>query len=200
VSDFLEENMATVEYNKLVMAGPMCWIALTVDGETTTLAWFVKVRYTVQGSGNVFFVHSDLQGDGHDDVLAVFGDNLAVARHLRDDIFGYHSIFAGVPGQTPPAPIVEAVFESQDDFPNCIVESMQAVDGTNLTFSLRNFGTPKVYVRTVNERLIEVGAFAVPAEFSLTINGVTPIGQPEAGPLAETPPVGGDIQNLWYEL
>jgi len=39
----------------------------------------------------------------------------------------------------------------------------------------------------------------VPAEFSMEINGVVPVGQPEAGPLAEAPPVGADVQNLWYE-
>ncbi len=190
--------MANIEYKKLVMAGPMRWIVLTTDGEVTTLAWFVKVRYTIQGNGTVLFARSDLQGNGRDDVFAVFSDNLAMAEHLRDDIFSY-SVFAGVPGQTPPAPIVEATFESQNDFPNSIVESMRAVDGTTFTLSFRDFGPPKAYVRAVNERLTEVGAFAVPAEFSLEINGTVPVGQPEAGPLAEAPPVGADLQNLWYE-
>jgi len=171
---------------------------LTTDGKVTTLTWFVKVRYTVEGGGSVLFARSDLQGNGRDDVFAVFSDNLAMAEHLRDDVFSY-TVFAGVPGQTPPAPIVEAAFESQDDFPNRIVESMRAEDGTILILSLRGFGSPKAYVRVVNERVTEVGAFAVPAEFSLEINGVVPVGQPEAGPLAEAPPVGADVQNLWYE-
>jgi hypothetical protein len=190
--------MATIEYKTLVMAGPMRWIVLSTDGEVTTLAWFVKVRYTIQGNGTVLFARSDLQGNGRDDIFTVFSDNLAMAEHLRDDIFSY-SVFAGVPGQTPPAPIVEATFESQNDFPNRIVESMRAVDGTTLTLSFRDFGPPKAYVRTVNERLTEVGAFAMPAEFSLEINGTVPVGQPEVGPLAEAPPVGADLQNLWYE-
>ena len=190
--------MATIEYKTLVMAGPMRWGVLTTDGEVTTLAWFVKVRYTAQGGGSVLFARSDLQGNGRDDVFAVFSDNLAMAEHLRDDIFSY-TVFAGVPGQTPPAPIVKATFESQNDFPNCILESMRAVDGTTLTLSLRDLGPPKAYVRAVNERLTEVGAFAVPAEFSLEINGIVPVGQLEVGPLAEAPPVGADVQNLWYE-
>jgi hypothetical protein len=190
--------MATIEYKTLVMAGPMRWIVLSTDGEVTTLAWFVKVRYTIQGNGSVLFARSDLQGNGRDDVFAVFSDNLAMAEHLRDDIFSY-SVFAGVPDQTPPAPVVEATFESQNDFPNRIVESMRAVDGTTLTLSFRDFGPPKAYVRAVNERLTEVGAFAMPAEFSLEINGTVPVGQPEIGPLAEAPPVGADLQNLWYE-
>jgi len=195
--------MAVIEYKKLVMAGPMRWVVLTTDSQVTTLAWFVKVRYTAQGGGTVLFARSDLQGNGTDDVFAVFSDNLAMAEHLRDDVFSY-TIFAGVPDQTPPAPIVEATFESQNDFPNRIVESMRAVDGTTLTLSLRDLGPPKAYVRAVNERLTEVGAFAVPAEFSaeniaLEINGVIPVGQPEVGPLAEAPPVGADLQNLWYE-
>ncbi len=190
--------MATIEYKTLVMAGPMRWVVLTTDGKVTTLTWFVKVRYTVEGGGSVLFARSDLQGNGRDDVFAVFSDNLAMAEHLRDDVFSY-TVFAGVPGQTPPAPIVEAAFESQDDFPNRIVESMRAEDGTILILSLRGFGSPKAYVRVVNERVTEVGAFAVPAEFSMEINGVVPVGQPEAGPLAEAPPVGADVQNLWYE-
>lgn len=190
--------MGIVEYKTLVMAGPMRWVVLTTDGEITTLAWFVKVRYTVQGSGTVLFARSDLQGNGRDDVFAVFSDNLNLAEHLRDDVFSY-TVFAGVPDQTPPAPIVKAAFESQDYFPNYIVESMQAADGTTLTFSLRDVGPPKAYVRAVNERLTEVGAFGVPSEFSLEINGVVPVGQPEEGPLAEAPPVGTDVQNLWYE-
>jgi hypothetical protein len=196
--------MAAIEYKKLVMAGPMRWVVLTTNGQVTTLAWFVKVRYTAQGSGTVLFARSDLQGDGRDDVFAVFSDNLAMAEYLRDNVFSY-TVFAGVPGQTLPAPIVEATFESQNDFPNRIVESMRAMDGTTLTLSLRDLGPPKAYVREVNERVIEVGAFAVPAEFSaeniaLEINGVVPVGQPEEGPLAEAPPVGADVQNLWYEV
>ena len=190
--------MATIEYKNLVMAGPMRWVVLTTNGEVSTLAWFVKVRYTAQGGGTVLFARSDLQGDGRDDVFAVFSDNLAMAKHLRDDIFSY-TAFAGVPDQTPPAPIVEATFEGQNDFPTRIVESMRAVDGTTLILSLRDFGPPKAYVREVNDRLTEVGAFAVPAKFSLEINGVVSVGQPEAGPLAEAPPVGADLQNLWYE-
>lgn len=190
--------MANIEYKKLVMAGPMRWIVLTTDGKVTTLAWFVKVRYTVQGSGTVLFARSDLQGNGHDDVFAVFTDNPAMAEHLRDDIFSY-TVFAGVPGQTPPAPIMEATFESQKDFPSQIAESMRAADGTTLALSFRDLGPPRVYVRAVNERLTEVGAFAVPAEFSLEINGIAPVGQLEVGPLAEAPPLGADLQNLWYE-
>jgi len=190
--------MATIEYKTLVMAGPMRWVVLTTNGKVTTLAWFVKVRYTAQGGGSVLFARSDLQGNGRDDVFAVFSDNLAVAEHLRDSIFSY-TAFAGVPGQTPPAPLVEATFESQGDFPNRIVESMKAVDGTTLTLSLEGFGPPRAYVRAVNERLTEVGAFAVPGEFSLEINGLVPVGRPEAGPLAEAPPAGADLQNLWYD-
>ena len=110
-----------------------------------------------------------------------------------------NTVFAGIPDQAPPAPIVKAAFESQDDFPNQVVESMQAADGTTLTLSLRDIGPPKTYVRTVNERLIEVGAFGVPSAFSLEINGVAPVGKLEAGPLAEAPPMGVDVQNLWYE-
>jgi len=190
--------MAAIEYKTLVMAGPMRWVVLTTDRQVTTLAWFVKVRYTVHGGGNVLFARSDLQGNGRDDVFAVFSDNLAMAAHLRDDVFSY-TVFAGVPGQIPPAPIVEAAFESQNDFPNRIVESMRAVDGTTLILSLHGFGPPKAYVREVNERVTEVGAFAVPTDFSLEINGAVPVGQPETGPLAEAPPVGADLQNLWYE-
>ena len=195
---FLGEDMATIEYKKLVMAGPMRWVVLTTDGKVTTLAWFVKVHYTAQGGGTVLFARSDLQGNGRDDVFAVFSDNLAMAEHLRDDIFSY-TVFAGVPGQTPPAPIVEATFESHGDFPDHIVESMRAVDGTTLTLSFRDFGPPKACVRAVNERLTEVVAFAVPAKFSLEINSIVPVGQPEGGPLAEAPPLGADLQNLWYE-
>jgi len=186
-----------IEYKTLVMAGPMRWVVLTTGGKVTTLAWFVKVRYTAQGSGSVLFARSDLRGHGSDDVFAVFSDNLTMAEHLRDDIFSY-TAFAGVPGQTPPAPIVKATFESQGEFPARIVESMRAVDGTTLTLSLGSFGPPKAYVRAVNERLTEVGAFVIPAEFSLEINGIVPVGRPEAGPLAEAPPVGVDLQNLWY--
>jgi len=191
--------MGDVEYKVLVMAGPMRWVVLTTGGETSTLAWFVKVRYTVQGGGNVLFARSDLKGDGRDDVFAVFSNNPGLAEHLRDDVFSY-TVFAGVPDQEiPPAPIIEAAFEGQDHFPHYINESMGAVDGTTLTLSLRDLGLPKAYVRAVSECLTEVGAFAVPAEFSLEINGVTPVGRPEAGPLAEAPPVGADVQNLWYK-
>ena len=47
----------------------------------------------------------------------------------------------------------------------------------------------------------------VPEEFKpflseinqMLINGVVPAGQAGEGPLAEAPPVGADLQNLWYE-
>jgi hypothetical protein len=190
--------MAAIELRKPVMAGPMRWIALSVDGRVSTLAWFVKVCYTVHGCGTVLFVRCDLDGCGGDDLFAVFGDNLAVARHLRDEIFSY-TAFAGVPGQSPPAPIIEASFESRGDYPDPIVESMRAADGTTLTLSFRDFGRPAAYVRSVSERLTEVGAYAQPGEFALEINGVQPAGRPEAGPLAEAPPLGADLQNLWFE-
>jgi hypothetical protein len=190
--------MADVAYKKLIMAGPMRWVVLTADGETTTLAWIVKVQYTIQGRGNVLFARSDLQGNGHDDVFAVFSDRPALAEHLRDEIFSY-TVFAGAPSQTPPAPIVRAAFESQDCFPNYLVEAMKAADGTTLTLSLRGLGSPTAYVRQVSKHVTEVGAFAVPDEFSLEINGIAPVGQPEAGPLEEAPPVGADLQNLWYQ-
>lgn len=189
--------MGTIEYKTPVMAGPMRWIVLTTEGRVTTLAWFVKVHYTARGGGNVLFARSDLQDNGCDDVFAVFSDNQTMAEHLRDNVFSY-TVFAGVPGQTPPAPIVEATFESQGTFPDPIVEAMRAVDGTILTLLLWDFGPARAYVRAVSDRWTEVGAFAVPAGFSLEINGVVPAGQPEAGPLAEAPPLGADVQNLWY--
>jgi hypothetical protein len=190
--------MTDVEYKKLIMAGPMRWIVLTQDGRTTTLAWFVKVRYTIYGTGSVLFARSDLEGDGHDDVFAVFGDDLAVARHLRDHIFSY-SVFAGTPDHPTAAPIRRAFFESQNDAPGEIFESMRAVNGTTLTLSLRGFGPPNAYVREVSELVTEVGAFCEPDEYSLVINGCCPVGQLETGPLADAPPIGADLQNLWYE-
>jgi hypothetical protein len=190
--------MADVEYKRLIIAGPMRWIALTHDGQTSTLAWFVKVRYTIHGTGNVLFARSDVQGNGKVDIFAVFGDNLGVASHLRDDVFAY-TVFAGAPDGRPPAPILEATFDSRDEAPEQIVESMSAVDGTMITLSLRALGPPRAYVRQVSKYVTEVGAFAVPEAFSLLINGQTPVGQADVGPLAEAPPVGADLQNLWYQ-
>ena len=190
--------MTAVEYRTLVMAGPMRWIVLTTDREVTTLAWFVKVHYTAKGGGHVLFARSDLQGNGSDDLFAVFADNVIMAEYLRDRVFDY-TVFAGVPNTAPPAPLVKATFESHGTFPNDIVESMRAVDGTTVSLTLWDLGPPEAYVRAVSERLTEVGAFAVPGHFSLEINGTVPVGLPQAGPLAGAPPVGADLQNLWYE-
>jgi hypothetical protein len=74
-----------------------------------------------------------------------------------------------------------------------------AVNGTTLTLSLRGFGSPKAYVREVNELGTEVGAFTEPSDFTLRINDRIPVGRPETGPLADAPPIGADLQNLWYE-
>jgi hypothetical protein len=189
--------MTTTAYKEVVMAGPMRWIVLTTEGRVTTLAWFVKVHYTVHGSGTVLFARTDLKGNGHDDLFAVFGDNLAMAEHLRDDIFDYTD-FARVPYEREPAPLVQAAFESRDHFPTSLFESMRAVDGTALDLSFYDLGPPQAYVRQVNETVTEVGAFSVPVRFSLTINDRTPIGRPEGGPLAGAPPLGADLQNLWY--
>ena len=72
-----------------------------------------------------------------------------------------------------------------------------------MPFTLGTEGQPDYYAYELalaaRKVVTEVGAFAVPAEFSLEINGVVPVGQPEVGPLAEAPPVGADLQNLWYE-
>lgn len=190
--------MTDVEFKELVMAGPMRWITLTHDDGPTTLAWFVKVRYTICGAGTVLFARIDLMGDGCDDVFAVFGDDVSVARHLRDHIFSY-SVFAGTPDHPAPAPVKKAFFESQDDAPEEIVESMKAVDSTTLTLSLRDFGPPRCYVRQVSDLVTEVGAFWEPDEYSLLVNGRSPVGRPETGPLTDAPPIGADLQNLWYE-
>ena len=180
------------------MAGPMRWVVLTAEGNTATLAWFVKACYTVQGCGNVLFVRSDIGGDGEPDIFAVYTDNPPVAEHLRDSIFDY-TVFSGSTGRCSPAPIVMATFESRDDTPDEVTESMSAADGTEVILSMRGLGAASAYVRQVKEHVTEVGAFAVPGKFALAINGRTPVGQPSVGPLAGAPPVGADLQNLWYE-
>jgi len=187
----------TVEYKRLVMAGPLRWVVLTTGEEVTTFAFLVKVHYTVKGQGNVLFVRSDLLGDGKDDVFGVFSDNSVLARYLRDEIFSY-TVFAGSPGQGSPAPIVEAAFESVGRVPLDTVERMKAADGTTFTLALQEFDLPVGYIRRVRGNLMEVGACSRPSRFSLEINGVTPVGEPRVGPLAEAPPIGGDLQNLWY--
>ncbi len=184
--------MAAIELKRLVMAGPFRWVVLTAGEEVTTFLFFVKVRYTEKGSGNVLFVRSDLQADGEDDVFAVFTDNPVMAEHVRDRIF-YYTPFAGA------APIVEAQFRSSDDFPASIVEEMTASDGTTVRLAFYDLGEPQAAVRAVDEKIMEVLAFAVPADFELEINGVAPVGEVEQGPLAGVPPVGADLQNLWYE-
>lgn len=187
----------TVEYKKLVMAGPLRWVLLSRGGEATTFAFLVKVYYTVRGQGNVLFIRSDLASDGKDDVFGVFSDNPALAQYLRDEIFNY-TVFAGPPGQGSPAPMVEAAFESVGRVPLDTVDRMKAVDGTTFSLALRDFDLPVAYIRNVRGNLMEVGAMARPSRFSLEINGVTPVGELEVGPLAEAPPIGGDLQNLWY--
>jgi hypothetical protein len=186
-----------IGYNTLVMAGPLRWVVLTHNDQQTTFAFLVKVHYTVEGQGNVLFVRSDLRGDGKDDIFAVFSDNPGVARYLRDEIFNYH-VFAGPPGEGDPAPIVEATFESSGDVPLDTMDRMKASDGTSFTLTLEGYGSPVAYERSVRDNLMEVGAYARPSTYSLEINGVVPVGKPEAGPLEEAPPIAGDVQNLWY--
>ena len=112
--------MATIEYKTLVMAGPMRWVVLTTNGEVTTLAWFVKVRYTAQGGGNVLFARSDLQGNGRDDVFAVFSDNLAMAEHLRDDATYLASATPSLPvflTKAPRLPLWKPPLRARTTFP-----------------------------------------------------------------------------------
>jgi len=187
----------TVDYKRLVMAGPLRWVVLSRDEEVTTFAFLVKVHYTAKGQGNVLFIRSDISGDGEDDVFGVFTDDAAVARYLRDEIFNY-TVFAGRPGEGSPAPMVEAAFESVGQVPRDTVDRMEAVDGTTFILALQGFAVPVAYIRRVRGNLMEVGACSRPSSFSLEINGVTPVGEPNIGPLAEAPPIGGDLQNLWY--
>ncbi len=189
--------MGAIEFKRLVMAGPFRWVVLTTGGQVTTFLFFVKVLYTEKGQGTVLFVQSDLQARGEDDVFAVFSDNLEVAEYLRDRIFSY-TPFAGVPDQSPPAPLVQAHFRGQDDFPESIVEEMEAVDGTTVKLTFLRLGTPRLGLRTVNEGLAEVTAFALPEDFRLEINGLAPVGELGRGPLDEAPPIGADLQNVWY--
>jgi len=186
-----------IEYNTLVMAGPLRWVVLTHNDRVSTFAFLVKVLYTSQGQGNVLFVRSDLSGDGEDDVFAIFSDNEAVAQYLRDEIFNY-TVFSGSPGESQPAPIVEAAFESSGDVPLDTVDRMKASDGTTFTLALEGYGSPVAYVRRVRDNLMEVGAYSTPSTCTLQINGTTPVGEPQAGPLEEAPPIAGDVQNLWY--
>jgi hypothetical protein len=187
----------TIEYNTLVMAGPLRWVVLTYDDQVSTFAFLVKVHYTAEGQGNVLFVRSDVSGDGQDDVFAVFSDNERVARYLRDEIFSY-TVFAGPAGEGEPAPVVQATFESSGDVPLDTVDRATASDGTTFSLALQDYEDPVAYVRTVRENLMEVGAFARPSSYTLEINGVRPVGEPEGGPLEEAPPIAGDVQNLWY--
>ena len=189
--------MGNIQLKTCVMAGPMRWVVLTTAGRVTTLAWFVDVRYTPHGSGHALFARSDVRASGHDDVRAVFSDNARMATYLRDEIFSY-SEFSGVTGHRQPAPVCEATFTSRNDWPESLVESMTAADGTTLTLLFWALGEPRAYVRAVNEAVTEVGAYAVPARFRLEVNGATAVGQAEIGPLAEAPAVGADVQNLWY--
>ncbi|MDH4209350.1 MAG: hypothetical protein OEV76_10785 [Anaerolineae bacterium] len=186
-----------IEYNTLVMAGPLRWVVLTHDDRVSTFAFLVQVHYTVEGQGNVLFVRSDISGNGKDDIFAVFTDNPGVAKYLRDEIFSY-TVFAGPGGQGKPAPIVQATFESSGDVPLDTVDTMKASDGTTFDLALLGYGHPVAYVRTVRENLIEVGAYARPSGYTLKINGTTPAGEPKTGPLEEAPPIAGDVQNLWY--
>jgi hypothetical protein len=186
-----------IEYNALVMAGPLRWVVLTHHDRVSTFAFLVKVHYTVEGQGNVLFVRSDISGDGVDDVFAIFSDNEAVAQYLRDEIFNY-TVFAGPPGEGQPAPIVSASFESSGDVPLDTVDRMQASDGTTFTLALEGYGPPVAYLRRVRDNLMEVGAYSRPCAYTLQINGTTPVGEPQAGPLEEAPPIAGDVQNLWY--
>lgn len=186
-----------IEYNTLVMAGPLRWVVLSHDDRVSTFAFLVKVYYTVEGQGNVLFVRSDLCGDGKDDIFAVFTDNQRVAQYLRDEIFSY-TVFAGPGSQGKPAPIVQATFESSGEVPLDTLDTMKASDGTTLNLALLGYEHPVAYVRRVRENLMEVGAFARPSTYTLKINGTTPVGEPKAGPLEEAPPVAGDVQNLWY--
>jgi hypothetical protein len=187
----------TVEYKRLVMAGPLRWVVLSEGEQVTTFAFLVKVHYTEKGRGNVLFLRSDISGDGEDDVFAVFSDHREVAQYLRDEVFNY-TVFARPPGEGVPAPIVGATFESVGEVPQDTVERMQAEDRTTFTLALLEFDLPVAYTRVVKQGLMEVGALSRPSRFMLEINGVRPIGEPGVGPLAEAPPIGGDVQNLWY--
>jgi hypothetical protein len=187
----------TIEYNTLVMAGPLRWVVLTHNDRVSTFAFLVKVLYTVEGQGSVLFVRSDISGDGIDDVFAVFTDHEAVAQYLRDEVFNY-TVFAGPPGEGYPAPIVEATFESSGEVPLDTMDKMKGSDGTTFTLALEEYEHPVAYVRRVRGNLMEVGAYARPSTYTLEINGVTPVGEPKAGPLEEAPPIAGDVQNLWY--
>lgn len=145
----------------------------------------------------MLFVRSDLSGRGKDDVFGVFTDNLRVAQYLRDKIFNY-TVFAGPSGVGEPAPILEATFETSGDVPLDTMDKMNGSDGTTFTLALEGYEQPVAYVRRVRGNLIEVGAYARPSAYTLEINGVTPVGEPQAGPLEEAPPIAGDVQNLWY--
>gem|GEM_PF-938894 len=186
-----------IQYNTLVMAGPLRWVVLTHNDRVSTFAFLVKVLYTSQGQGNVLFVRSDLSGGGKDDVFAIFSDNEAVAQHLRDEIFNY-TVFAGPPGEGEPAPIVEATFESSGEVPLETVDRMKASDGTTFTLGMEAYESPVAYVRRVRGNLMEVGAYSRPSTYTLRINRVAPVGEPKAGPLEEAPPIAGDVQNLWF--
>lgn len=187
-----------ISFHNPVMVGPLRWLVLTYGGRVTTFLFFVKALYTPVGAGTVLFVQSDVEGRGRDDLFAVYGERVEVARFLRDEVWSY-TVFAGREGREP-APIRAARFDSVYEFPRRIEEHMSALDGTELTLSLAGFGSPRAYVRDVSPRLREVGAMAVPDRFELDINGRRPVGEPEIGPLSDAPPVGADLQNVWFEL
>jgi hypothetical protein len=93
---------------------------------------------------------------------------------------------------------VKATFESSGEVPLDTMDKMKGSDGTTLTLAMEGYEHPVAYVRRVRGNLMEVGAFARPSRYALKINGTTPVGEPQAGPLEEAPPIAGDVQNLWY--
>ena len=114
--------VTTVDTNEVRVTGENSFIRLAQGegGEFTTRASHWRVLYSPAGPGHALFLTSELT----DDEIAIYSDNIALARWLQEEIESMlHPPFADTN-----IPVLEAEFERDGDIRSYMTERVAADD------------------------------------------------------------------------
>ena len=116
--------MAGTDPNQVRMTGENSFIRLgdTAAGRQTTRTSHWRVLWSPAGTGHTLFMQSDLT----DNRVRIYGDNIAVARWLQEEI--ECSLFPPFADQN--LPVIEAAFEKWGDGRAFWTESVESDDQT----------------------------------------------------------------------
>ncbi|MCB1739704.1 MAG: hypothetical protein KDK91_04990 [Gammaproteobacteria bacterium] len=167
--------MSSVDENRVVLTGENPFIRLSAnDGDAfSTDASFWRIVFSPAGPGHVLYIKSELTADR----LAIYSDNIALARWLQNTVQGMLNADTADTG----IPVVEASFDKHGDPRYFWTETVRSRDH-EIQMTWHDIGDP-LLVHTQPApppgRPYGVCTILIPAASArLTVNGVQAAGRP----------------------